>query len=131
MIVLNKRLHATRNAGGGQDFRPSEIDLTLRRLVEHGSAVYTAAAINGPFLLSMILRTVNNTQSLYPSAVPPREEENGGVVAAGDYRFPMVQADDLLDIDRITRPLCDQAHQMFGRDASPFFDDDGVWARNR
>jgi len=131
MIILNKRLHATRNAGGGQDFRPSEIDLTLRRFVEQGSAVYAAAAINGPFLLSMILRTVNNTQSLYPSAIPPGAEENGGVVAAGDYRFPVMQADDLLDIDRITRPLCDQAHQMFGREASPFFDDNGVWARNR
>jgi hypothetical protein len=128
LIVLNKRLHAARNAGGGQDFRPSEIDLTLRRFVTDSSVVYTAASIRGPFLISMMLRTVNNTQSLYPSVIPGAEE-SGGVVAAGDYRFPVMQADDLLDIDRITRPLCDQAHQMFGRDASPFFDADGVWRR--
>jgi hypothetical protein len=90
--------------------------------------VYTAGSISGPFLISIMLRTVNNTQSLYPSRIPGAEE-NGGVVAAGDYRFPVVQADDLLDIDKITRPLCDQAHQMFGRDASPFFDANGVWRR--
>jgi hypothetical protein len=30
--------------------------------------------------------------------------------------FPIVQADNLLDVDRVIRPLCDQTHQMFGRD---------------
>jgi len=128
LIVLNKRLPAARNARGGQDFRPAVIDLTLRRFVEHSSVVYAAASLSGPFLISMTLRTVNNTQSLYPSMIPGAEDE-GGTVRPGDYSFPVMQADDLLNVDRITRPLCDQAHQMFGRDASPFFDANGVWHR--
>jgi hypothetical protein len=46
--------------------------------------------------------------------------------------FPVMQADDLLDIDRITRPLCDQAHQyVWARMPLHFFDADGVWTRNR
>jgi len=32
-----------------------------------------------------------------------------------------------MNVDRIIRPLCDQAHQMFGREGSPSFDADGTW----
>jgi hypothetical protein len=52
-------------------------------------------------------------------------------VEAGDYRFPSVQIEDLAAMDRIIRPLCDQAHQMFGRKASPNFKVDGVRIERR
>jgi hypothetical protein len=47
-------------------------------------------------------------------------------VEAGDYRFPSVQIDDLAAVDRIIRPLCDQAHLMFGREGSPNLNVEGV-----
>jgi hypothetical protein len=115
--------------GNLYEFRPAAIDLFLRKFVEHCSQVYSSGAINGPFLLSMTLRTVGNTQSLYPAAGIPGAEEHGGQIGAGRFPFPVMEADNLVEIDRITRPLCDQAHQMFGRPASPFFDEDGVWNR--
>jgi hypothetical protein len=107
--------------------RPTAIDLFLRSFVECSSEVYSAASINGPFLLSMALRTVSITQSLYPAIDFPTGEVNGGRINGGIFPFPVMEADNLVEIDRITRPLCDQAHQMFGRDASPFFTSDGVW----
>jgi hypothetical protein len=66
-------------------------------------------------------------QSLYPSAGIPGAEDHGGRIEAGDYPFPVVEADNLIEIDRITRPLCDQAHQMFGRRSSPYFNANGSW----
>jgi hypothetical protein len=111
------------------DFRPAAIDLFLRKFVEHSSEAYSSAGINGPFLLSMMLRTVGNTNSLYPAAGFPGAEEHGGHIAAGKFPFPVMEADNLVEIDKITRPILDQAHQMFGRPASPFFDENGVWHR--
>jgi len=129
LIVLDKRMPMARTATPARhDIRPTAIDLILRRFISQGAEVYTAASLSGPFLISMMLRTVANTWSLYPSDVPGGEEQ-GGMVWPGSYSFPVVQADNLLEIDRITRPLCDQAHQMFGRDASPFFNANGVWIR--
>lgn len=115
--------------GNLHEFRPAAIDLFLRMFVDHCSQVYSSATINGPFLLSMTLRTVGNTQSLYPAAGLPGAEEPGGQIGAGSFLFPVMEADNLVEIDRITRPLCDQEHQMFGRPASPSFDRNGVWRR--
>jgi hypothetical protein len=42
-----------------------------------------------------------------------------------------VQADNFIDVDKVIHPLCDQAHQMFGRSGSPCFDEDGNWTRQR
>jgi hypothetical protein len=76
----------------------------------------------------MLLRTVNNTCGYFPGVIPGGEEP-GKTIWPGSYPFPVMQADNLLDIDRVIRPLCDQAHQMFGRDASPYFNAHGVWNR--
>ena len=128
LIVANVQLPISMN-GNLHQFRPTAIDKFLRSFVEHCSHVYSSAAINGPFLLSMALRTVGNTQSLYPAVGLPMAEENGGQIGAGIYSFPVMEADNLVEIDWITRPLCDQAHQMFGRRSSPNFNADGVWNR--
>jgi hypothetical protein len=108
------------------EFRPTAIDVFLKNFVGHCALVYSAASINGPFLLSMTLRTVGHTQSLYPAETLPGAEESGGRIGAGIFPFPVMEADNLVEIDRITRPLCDQAHQMFGRPTSPFTERDGV-----
>jgi hypothetical protein len=48
-------------------------------------------------------------------------------LVARDYHFPFMQVDDLSNVDSVIRPLCDQAHQMFGREGSPSFNTQGVW----
>ncbi len=127
IILLGKRLDLAR-VGGTFSIRPTAIDIILRTFVGHCSAVYTAAAIAGPFLLTMLLRTPQNISGLFPSYIPGAEEQ-GALISLGDYPFPVVQADNLLEIDRVIRSLCDQAHQMFGRRASPYFNAEGVWNR--
>lgn len=101
------------------------IDVTLRRFVLRASAVYEAAGIAPPFILGMMLRTRQRLIGVYagfmatPEQTPP--------LAARDYSFPNMQVDDLSAIDRAIRPLCDQAHQMFGLAGSPSFNDEGAW----
>jgi hypothetical protein len=34
--------------------------------------------------------------------------------------------DDLSDVDRLIRPLCDQAHRMFVLEGSPSFNDESL-----
>jgi hypothetical protein len=128
VIVLNKRL-PTANDGQTSWLRPTAIDIILRAFVQQCFEVYTAAGITGPFLLTMFLRTVRGHQALYPSRDIRGGEEPGAVIAPGSYPFPVVQADNLVDVDRVIRPLCDQAHQLFGRASSPYFTADGVWRR--
>jgi Putative DNA-binding domain len=127
MVILDRRLAVGRN-GTTLFIRPTAIDIILRAFVQHCSEVYAAAAIAGPFLLTMLLRTVNNTCGYFPSLIPGGEEP-GKTIWPGSYSFPVMQADNLLDIDRVIRPLCDQTHQMFGRDASPYFNAVGAWSR--
>lgn len=115
--------------GGVTQFRPSAIDIYLRSFVYHSTQVYSSAAINGPFLLSMMLRPIQAVQSLYPAIGGGPWEEHGGRINPGDYPFPVTETDNLVEIDKIIRPLCDQAHQMFGRRASPNFNAEGVWIR--
>jgi hypothetical protein len=121
MIVLHMRLPLVRD-GGVVGIHPIGTDIIMRAFVKRSSNVYTAAAINGPFLLTVLLQTANNITGLYP-------DELGAMISLGSYLFPLVQADNLLDVDRVMRPLCDQMHQMFGRDSSPCFNAAGVWNR--
>jgi hypothetical protein len=48
-------------------------------------------------------------------------------VPPGDFRFPFMQIDELVNINRILKPFCDQVHQMFGKEASPSFNANGDW----
>jgi hypothetical protein len=126
-LILLKRILPSHVAGAPvQNYRPVTADVFLRRFVKDSANIYTNASLNGPFLLGMKSCLNAQTQSLYPSA-GYGEEEGGGAVPPADYPFPMMQADNLIEIDRITRPLCDQVHQMFGRKESPCFNGEGVW----
>jgi len=80
---------------------------------------------NPPYLLGMMLRTQAPLACAYAGYdsfvyhTPP--------VRPLDYRFPHIQVDDLSNVDRVIRPLCDQAHQMFGIAGSPSFSPEGAW----
>jgi hypothetical protein len=127
LIILNWRVPAqAQDARGTHRFFPTAIDLVLRKFAVRAAAVYAAAGITGPFLLSIMLRARNALRGIYGGVVPNQDVE-AGLIAPIDYPFPIMQADNLIDVDRVTRPLCDQAHQMFGRGASPYFDGVGNW----
>jgi hypothetical protein len=129
MIVLHRRLPFVPIEGGRAGIRPIGIDIALRAFVGRSYDVYTAATINGPFLLTVLLQTAKAVTGLYPMLGMPQVEEPGSTISLGSYAFPVVQADNFLDVNKVIRPLCDQMHQMFGRDASPCFNPDGVWNR--
>jgi hypothetical protein len=128
MIVLRKRLNVV-NHEGVVHLRPTQVDIYLRAFVAQSSDVYAAVSINGPFLLSMLLHTVGDMPGLYPMRGLPQAEESTDTISAGRYHFPVVQADNFLDVDKVIRPLCDQTHQMYGLPASPYFTPEGVWNR--
>jgi hypothetical protein len=101
------------------------IDITLRRFVLRASTVYEAAGIAAPFILGMMLRTRQRLIGAYAGFMGMMEQTQP--VAIRDYSFPHMQVDDLSATDRAIRPLCDQAHQMFGLAGSPSFNAEGVW----
>jgi hypothetical protein len=102
------------------------VDLFLRQFVPQTNAVYETAVVSPPFVMGMMLRIQRPLTGVYAGG-GGLGEEHTAPVAAGDYRFPFMQIEDLSDIDRIIRPFCDQTHQMFGREGSPSFNADGVW----
>lgn len=106
-------------------FHIAAIDLTLRRFVLRASAVYEAAGIAAPFILGMMLRTRQRIFGAYAGHAGIMAQTPG--IPARDYSFPHMQVDDLSATDRAIRPLCDQAHQMFGLAGSRSFNTEGVW----
>jgi hypothetical protein len=89
------------------------------------SAVYEAAGIAAPFILGVMLRTRQRLFGAYAGFAGLMEQTPP--VPARNYSFPHMQVDDLSAIDRAIRPLCDQAHQMFGLAGSRSFNAEGVW----
>lgn len=110
---------------GEHQFAPTAVDIVLRQFVSRASVVYEAAAIGPPYVLGMMLRTQRPLTGVYPAV--GGGEYHTEPVPPGDYGFPYMQVDDLSNTDRIIRPFCDQAHQMFGREGSPSFSAAGVW----
>ena len=116
---------------GVQQIGPAAIDRLLREVVTQAPHVYEPAEIGPPYLLGVTLRISRPLTGVYPG-MAGLGEEHTPPVAAGEYRFPFMEVDDLVRSDRILRPLCDQVHQMFGWEESPSFNADGVWIeRNR
>ncbi len=111
---------------GEHRFAPTAVDIHLRQFVSRAGAIYEAAAIGAPYVLGMMLRIQRPLTGVY-AAAGGFGEDHTAPVPAGDYRFPYMQVDDLSSTDKIIRPFCDQAHQMFGREESPSFNAEGVW----
>ena len=127
LVVLNFRVRIrAQDARGTHGFFPCSIDLVLRKFVVRAAAVYSASGIAGPYLLSIMLRVRIPLRGIY-GGMGPNDEVEAELIPPQDYPFPIMQADDLVEVDRVIRPLCDQAHQLFGRAASPSFDRAGDW----
>jgi hypothetical protein len=111
---------------GPDQVGPVGIDRLLRQVFVQARSVYEAAGIGPPYIASVTLRMQRELIGVYPG-MGGLGEEHTPPVAPGEYRFPFMQIDDLIDIDRILRPICDQVHQLFGKEGSSSFNADGVW----
>jgi hypothetical protein len=103
------------------------IDIYLRHFIRGAALLYESAGISAPYLLSMMLRIQRPLVGVYPGLLGG--EDHTAPLPAGDPHFPRMQIADLSSADRIIRPFCDQAHQMFGRGGSPSFNAAGAWIR--
>jgi hypothetical protein len=120
----------TKEQDGLDQVRPLGIDILLRQVILQARSVYEAAGIGPPYIASIRLQMQRESVGLYPGGGP--WEEPTQPVASGEYQFPFMQVDDLINIDRLLRPFCDQVHQLFGKDRSRNFSEDGIWIdRNR
>ena len=116
---------------GADQVGPVAIDRLLRQVVTQTPFVYEAAGIGPPYIASITLRIQRELTGVY-SATGGLGEEHTPPVEASEYRFPFMQIDELVNIDRILQPFCDQVHQLFGKEGSSSFNADGVWIeRNR
>lgn len=132
LIVTNRRLTLATTSDHPQGFIYVEaLDDILHAFAAGASRVYQAAGISGPFLLSMILRCGSPVVGAFPEGNIPNAVVFRGPIAAETYRFPTVQAIDLTTVDEYIRPLCDQAHQMWGMDGSSRFDTNGNYLLRR
>jgi hypothetical protein len=111
---------------GPDQVGPVGIDRLLRQVFVQAHSVYEAAGIGPPYIASVTLRMQRELIGVYPGR-GGLGEEHSPAVAPGEYRFPFMEIDDLVGIDRILRPFCDQVGELFGRDGSSSFDADGVW----
>jgi hypothetical protein len=102
----------------------NSFDIALQRFVSKTKAVYEAAGISAPYVLGAMLRTQQLLIGEFASADGFGYDADV-MLGPGDYKYPYMQIDDLSQADRIIRPLCDQSHQMFGKQGSPNFGDDG------
>ena len=107
-------------------FFPVAIDIQLRTFVSKAHAVYEAARIDAPYVLGMMLRVQRPLTGAYADFTG-YGEVHASTLPARDYLFPFMQVDEISATDRIIRPLCDQAHQMFGKEGSSSFNDEGLW----
>jgi hypothetical protein len=115
---------------GLDQVRPLGIDILLRQVFVQSRSLYEAAGIGPPYVASISLQMQREFVGLYPGGGP--WEEPTQPVAPSEYQFPFMQVDDLINIDSLLRPFCDQVHQLFGKDRSHNFSEEGIWiARNR
>ena len=105
---------------GRHQVGPVGIDRLLRQVFMQARSVYEAAGIGPPYITSFTLRLPRELTGVYPE-MGGMGEVHTQPIASGDYRFPFMEIDDLIDIDRILRPFCDQVHQLFGKEGSSSF----------
>jgi len=128
VLSASSRLPMYQEAGAEHKqnvFIITAIDTLLRGFVLQTRTVYDAAGVGPPYLLSMMLHAEAELTGGYGG--PDGFLYHGTTISSFHTPFPYVQIDDLSDIDGAIRPLCDQAHQMFGIEGSPCFDRDGRW----
>lgn len=120
LLRFSRQLPLRRDVGH-DTFYPTAIDIQLRQFILRARELFQTAGLSAPYLLGMMLRTQRSLVGIYSASAGIGEEQTDPIPPL-DYQFPFVLVDDLSNIDKIARPICDQVHQTFGRAASPSFD---------
>lgn len=126
LLSFSRRLPLRRDVGGHHLFYPTAVDIQLRQFMLRARELFQTTGLSAPYLLGVMLRTMCGLAGVYRASAGVGEEQTEPVGPL-DYAFPVVLVDDLFNIDRIIRPICDQLHQTFGREASPCFNTEGDW----
>jgi hypothetical protein len=124
LLTVNLELPLVPREAGQHVFFMTAVDALLFRFLPRASVVYEAAGVGAPYILTMMVRTQSALGGAYEAEIPNQYYPTP-TIAPGDYPFPCVQIDDLA-ATALIRPLCDQLHQMFGREGSPSFNDEGA-----
>lgn len=125
LLTASAQLPVRRNAGNVHLLVPGAIDIHLRSFVAQSRAVYEGARLGAPYVLAMMLGVTHPLAGVFAGV--GGFEDFSAPLPPRDYRFPYMPLYSLADVDRLIRPFCDQAHQMFGKARSASFNADGVW----
>jgi hypothetical protein len=122
-IVLRASIGTGVGAPAGQfNFYATAIDVILRRLMRRAQGFCSVAKIPAPMLLGISIVTSQNLAAMYAEGVVEAQ------IDAGVHRLPVLEIGSLTEtVEKIIKPLCDVAHQMFGQSGSPCFGADGSW----
>ncbi|HJX84860.1 MAG TPA: hypothetical protein VJ723_10990, partial [Candidatus Angelobacter sp.] len=123
-LILGCRIPLAASSGEQQNFYPVAIDYRLRNFVLRAAPLYEQATITAPYLLSLMIWTWKSLAGVSGNRFTG---EGSTPIFPGRYSFPVMLVEDIADVDRSIRPLCDHIHQTFGRAASPEFGASGEW----
>jgi hypothetical protein len=126
LLSFSRRLPLRSDVGGHHMFYPTAVDIQLRQFMLRARELFQTAGLSAPYLLGVMVRTMRGLAGIYRASAGVGEEQTEPIPPL-DYAFPVVLVDDLSNIDRIIRPICDHLHQTFGREASPSFNAEGDW----
>ncbi len=121
-ITLKALLATAGSPPGTFHFYANAIDVLLRLFMKRAQILCSAAAIPVPMLLGVSIVTPQTLAAMYADGVPEAQ------IGPGIHPLPVLEIANLAEpAERIIRPLCDVAHQMFGKSGSPCFGADGSW----
>ena len=107
---------------GQFNFYATAVDVILRRLVRRAQGFCPIAKIPAPMLFGISIVTPQTLGAMYVEGTVEAQ------IGPGIHRLPVLEVATLTEpVERIIRPLCDVAHQMFGQSGSPCFGADGSW----
>jgi hypothetical protein len=120
-ITLKAQLAGTAVAGAF-NFHANAIDVALRRFMNRAQILASAAGIPAPMLLGVSIVPPQTLVAIDDWGVPEAQ------IGHGIHPLPVLEVANLAEpAEKIVRPLCDVAHQMFGESGSPCFGADGSW----
>jgi len=127
MLTLKAQLPGREVPGANQwRFALAGLDILLHEYAVRAQEFYRTAELDSPAILSVAILTRMELRGLWN-----RDHGEGRVpvIQGGRFVFPFMEVGDPVgdDVDRIIRPICDQIHQMFGRERSEWFDVHGHW----
>lgn len=107
---------------GTFNFYATAIDVILRRFVRRAQGFCAIAKIPAPMLFGISIVNPQNLGAMYAEGIVEAQ------IGPGIHKLPVLEVASLSETaERIIRPLCDVAHQMFGQSGSPCFGADDSW----